>query len=55
MRRAEQLASEAGFTGAEEAFRRLDAGELDGTLIEAQLRTLRTLERGYEERELTTA
>jgi hypothetical protein len=50
--RAEKLAHEAHLSGADEAFKLLDAGKLDGTLIEAELRAIRFLQ---EDRQLTTA
>ncbi len=42
--RADEIAHEAGFSDAQEAFRRLDAGELDGTLLEVELKMLRFLQ-----------
>lgn len=42
--RADQIAREAGLSGAVEAYRLLDAGELEGTLLEVELEKLRFLE-----------
>jgi hypothetical protein len=42
--RAERIARAAGLSGAAEAFRRLNAGELDGTLLEMELRMIRFLQ-----------
>ena len=53
--RAEKLARAAGFRDAEETFRLLDEGKLDGTLLEAELRSIRFLQDSPEHRVLTTA
>ena len=37
-----------GFSGLEEAFRKLDAGELDGTPLEVELRMIRFLQKESE-------
>lgn len=50
--RAERFAHEAGFPSAEAAFRFLDAGKLEGTLLESELQAIRFLKEG---RKLTTA
>jgi hypothetical protein len=42
--RAEKIARAAGFRNAEEAFRKLEKGELDGTIVEARLRSIRFLQ-----------
>jgi hypothetical protein len=42
--RAEALAREAGYGSASQAFKDLDAGELDGTPLEVQLLMLRFLQ-----------
>ncbi|MBI4602458.1 MAG: hypothetical protein HY721_10915 [Planctomycetes bacterium] len=49
---AEELARRAGLSGANEAFGLLDAGKLDGTILETELRAIRFLAR---DRGLTTA
>lgn len=49
---AEKLARKAGLPGAAKAFKLLDAGKLDGTILESELEAIRFLARG---RELTNA
>ena len=44
--RAEAIALRAGLSGASEAFKKLDAGKLDGTLLEMELRMIRFLRKG---------
>lgn len=46
--RAERIARQAGFAGTAEALRALDSGELDGTLLETELRSIRFLDRDRE-------
>jgi hypothetical protein len=41
--RAEQLAHSVGLPSAQEAFRQLDSGELNGTILEVELKMLRFL------------
>ena len=53
MERAERLAKAAGLRNADEAFRQLDAGLLEGTLLEAELKMLRFLQEAPKDRELT--
>ena len=45
-RRAERVAKSAGFANADEAFHCLDAGKLDGTLLEVELNMTRYLLNG---------
>lgn len=54
-KRVERLCREAGLPGADEAYRRLDAGDLDGTILEVELKVLRFHEdrsKDWKEREL---
>jgi len=47
---AERLARKAGYADAKAAFQALDSGDLDGTLLETALRSIRFLDK---DRELT--
>ena len=53
-RQAEKLARAAGIRNAEEAFRLLDEGALDGTLLETKLRSIRFLQDRPTQRALTS-